>query len=65
MEVEGWRRERRERRGGELFFVTYTVHVCGYLFVFPAAVTSLAKFGASCDDLLESIVVLLDRSVVH
>jgi len=26
-----------------------------------AAVTSLAKFGASCDDLLPSIVVLLDR----
>ena len=26
-----------------------------------AAVTSLAKFGASCDDLTESVMVLLDR----
>lgn len=28
---------------------------------FIAAVASLAKFGASCDDLLDSVVVLLDR----
>ena len=31
--------------------------------IFPAAITSLAKFGASCDNLLDSILVLLDRSV--
>ena len=30
-------------------------------FKFVAAVTSLAKFGASCEDLLESILVLLER----
>lgn len=29
-----------------------------------AAVTSLAKFGASCEDLLSSIVVLLDRCLM-
>ena len=29
-----------------------------------AAVTSLAKFGASCDDLLPSIIVLLDRCLM-
>lgn len=26
---------------------------------------SLAKFGASCDDLLDSVVVLLDRLIIH
>ncbi len=29
-----------------------------------AAVTSLAKFGASCDELRESILVLLDRCLM-
>lgn len=28
---------------------------------FVAAVASLAKFGASCDELLDSVIVLLDR----
>ena len=41
---------------------THVVIVTTRVFVrSPAAVTSLAKFGASCDDLLHSIVVLLDR----
>lgn len=30
-----------------------------------AAVTALAKFGAHCDDLLHSILVLLERLVVQ
>ena len=29
---------------------------------FTAAVTALAKFGAHCDDLLPSIIILLKRS---
>ena len=29
--------------------------------MFVAAVASLAKFGASCDELLDSVIVLLDR----
>ena len=31
--------------------------------VFPAAVTALAKFGAHCEELLNSCVVLLERYV--
>lgn len=30
----------------------------------PAAITSLAKFGASCEDLLPSVLVLLDRCLM-
>ena len=39
--------------------------ICATLSLVEAAVTSLAKFGASCDDLLDSILVLLDRFRVH
>lgn len=35
------------------------------LFHFTAAVTSLAKFGAHCDSLCSSILVLLSRFVCH
>ena len=36
-----------------------------FCFFLVAAVTSLAKFGASCDSLLDSVLVLLDRFRVH
>jgi len=38
--------------------------MCVYVCACVAAVTSLAKFGASCESLRESVCVLLDRCLM-
>ena len=53
----------------QLLVLVYCVHVDVHpnalfpVFFLSAAVTSMAKFGAACDDLLPSIIILLERLV--